>query len=142
MTGGYAPPTHGASNDTRWHQIGTPERYHSSMHESDVDTRLSDWARWCRGRFRKSQRCRSPEGLYRAPPMYDPPPICSSPANIDHVLQVERAVVKLLDPYRLVLVCAVLRRRFPVGANPHRANCSSRKLRSSYGGNEMAEAFG
>jgi hypothetical protein len=75
------------------------------MRNVDVDTRLSEWARWCRsGRFRKPQRCRSAEGLYRAPPMYDPPPIRSTPANIDHVLQVERAVVTLLDPFRLVLV--------------------------------------
>ena len=36
--------------------------------------------------------------------MYDPPPIRSAPANIDHVLQVERAVVALHDPFKLVLV--------------------------------------
>jgi hypothetical protein len=84
------------------------------MRDVDVDTRLSEWARWCRsGRFRKPQRCRSAEGHYRAPPMYDPPPIRSAPANIDHVLQVERAVVTLLDPYRPVLVAVYVQQTPP-----------------------------
>ena len=93
---------------------GTPERYYCSMRELDVDTRLSEWAHWCRsGRFRKSQRCQSAEGLYCAPPMYDPPPIRSTPANIDYVLQVERAVVALLDPYRLVMIAVYLQQTPP-----------------------------
>jgi hypothetical protein len=93
---------------------GKEERYHCSMRELDVDTRLSEWARWCRsGRFRKSRRCQSAEGLYRAPPMYDPPPSRSTPANIDHVLQVEDAVVALLDPFRMVLVAVYVQQTPP-----------------------------
>ena len=45
--------------------------------------------------------------------MYDPPPIRSTPANIDHVLQVEHAVVALLDPYRLVLVAVYVQQTPP-----------------------------
>ena len=93
---------------------GLRERYHCSMREIDVETRLSEWARWCRsGRFRKPQRCQSAEGLYRAPPMYEPSPIRSTPANIDHVLQVERAVVALLDPFKLVLVAVYVQQTPP-----------------------------
>ena len=84
------------------------------MSELDVDTRLSEWARWCRsGRLRKPQRCQSAEGLYRAPPMYEPSPIRLASANIDRVLQVERAVVTLLDPYRLVLVAVYIQQTPP-----------------------------
>jgi hypothetical protein len=84
------------------------------MRNLDVETRLSEWARWCRsGRFRKARRCQSAEGFYRAPPMYDPPPIRPAPANIDDVLQVERAVVTLLDPYRLVLVAVYVQQTPP-----------------------------
>ena len=39
-------------------------------------------------------------------------------------------------------VCAVQRRRFPVGASPTRPNAPAGSNRSSHGGNEMAEAFG
>jgi prolyl-tRNA editing enzyme YbaK/EbsC (Cys-tRNA(Pro) deacylase) len=39
-------------------------------------------------------------------------------------------------------VCAVQRRRFPVGESPTRRNAPAGSNRSSYGGNEMAEAFG
>jgi len=39
------------------------------------------------------------------------------------------------------LACAVIRRRFPVGASPTRQR-SSRKHRSRHGGDEMSEAFG
>src|SRR5271165_2455750 len=39
-------------------------------------------------------------------------------------------------------VCAVERRRFPVGANPTRQIAPAGSNRSSHGGNEMAEAFG
>jgi hypothetical protein len=42
----------------------------------------------------------------------------------------------------LLWVCAVQRRRFPVGANPTRRNAPAGSNRSSHGGNEMAEAFG
>ena len=45
--------------------------------------------------------------------MYDPPPIRSALANIDHVLQVERAVVTLLDPFRLVLVAVYVQQTPP-----------------------------
>ena len=40
------------------------------------------------------------------------------------------------------LVCAVIRRRFPVGASPTRQTAPAGSNRSSYGGDEMAEAFG
>jgi hypothetical protein len=39
-------------------------------------------------------------------------------------------------------VCAVKRRRFPVGESPTRRNAPAGSNRSSHGGNEMAEAFG
>ena len=39
-------------------------------------------------------------------------------------------------------VCAVTRRRFPVGASPTRPTAPAGSNRSSHGGNEMAEAFG
>ena len=39
-------------------------------------------------------------------------------------------------------VCAVTRRRFPVGASPARRNAPAGSNRSSHGGNKMAEAFG
>ena len=39
-------------------------------------------------------------------------------------------------------VCAVTRRRFPVGASPTRRTAPAGSNRSSHGGNEMAEAFG
>ena len=38
-------------------------------------------------------------------------------------------------------VCAVIRRRFPVGASPT-GDAPAGSSRSSYGGDEMAEAFG
>ena len=38
-------------------------------------------------------------------------------------------------------VCAVTRRRFPVGASPTRRFAPAGSNRSSHGGNEMAEAF-
>jgi hypothetical protein len=38
-------------------------------------------------------------------------------------------------------VCAVTRRRFPVGARPTRRFAPAGSNRSSHGGNEMAEAF-
>src|SRR6516162_11772056 len=37
--------------------------------------------------------------------------------------------------------CAVIRRRFPVGARPTRRSAPAGSSRSSHGGNEMAEAF-
>ena len=43
---------------------------------------------------------------------------------------------------RPVVACAVIRRRFPVGANPTRLTAPAGSNRSSHGGNEMAEAFG
>ena len=46
------------------------------------------------------------------------------------------------EPEWLLWVCAVQRRRFPVGANPTRRNAPAGSNRSSHGGNEMAEAFG
>jgi|SRR5713101_5250574 len=39
-------------------------------------------------------------------------------------------------------VCAVKRRRVPVGANPTRQTAPAGSNRSSHGGDEMAEAFG
>ena len=39
-------------------------------------------------------------------------------------------------------VCAVTRRRFPVGASPARPTAPAGSNRSSHGGDEMAEAFG
>ena len=39
-------------------------------------------------------------------------------------------------------VCAVQRRRFPVGASPIRQTAPAGNNRSNYGGNEMVEAFG
>jgi multidrug efflux system membrane fusion protein len=42
----------------------------------------------------------------------------------------------------LLRVCAVQRRRFPVGAGPTRQFAPAGSSRSSHGGNEMAEAFG
>jgi hypothetical protein len=39
-------------------------------------------------------------------------------------------------------VCAVTRRRFPVGASPARPTAPAGSNPSSHGGNEMAEAFG
>jgi len=41
-----------------------------------------------------------------------------------------------------IRVCAVKRRRFSSGCEPHPANAPAGSNRSSYGGNEMAEAFG
>jgi len=38
-------------------------------------------------------------------------------------------------------VCAVQRRRFPVGANPIRQPAPAGNNRSSHEGNEVAEAF-
>ncbi len=52
---------------------------------------------------------------------------------------------KLLHPSTLTrpwLACAVKRRRFPMGASPIRRSAPAGSNRSSYGGNEMAEAFG
>jgi long-chain fatty acid transport protein len=43
--------------------------------------------------------------------------------------------------FRLDRVCAVIRRRFPVGVNPTRQNAPAGSSRSSHGGNEVAEAF-
>jgi hypothetical protein len=40
------------------------------------------------------------------------------------------------------LVCAVQRRRFPVGARPTRQPAPAGSNRSNYGGNEMVEASG
>ena len=42
----------------------------------------------------------------------------------------------------LFVACAVKRRRFPVGAKSHPATAPAGSNRSSYGGNEVAEAFG
>ena len=39
-------------------------------------------------------------------------------------------------------VCAVTRRRFSSGCEPHPANAPAGSNRSSHGGDEMAEAFG
>ena len=39
-------------------------------------------------------------------------------------------------------MCAVTRRRFPLGANPTRRTLPAGSSRSSYGGDEIAEAFG
>ena len=43
------------------------------------------------------------------------------------------------DPF---WVCAVTRRRFPVGASPTRQTAPAGSNRSRHGGNEMSEAFG
>ena len=43
---------------------------------------------------------------------------------------------------RPLRVCAVTRRRFPVGASPHPATAPAGSNRSSHGGNEVAEASG
>jgi hypothetical protein len=51
-----------------------------------------------------------------------------------------RAVVNQSD--RQLLACAVLRRRFSSGCKPHPATAPAGSNRSSYGGDEMAEAFG
>jgi hypothetical protein len=45
--------------------------------------------------------------------MYESSPIRLTPANIDHVLQVEQAVVALLDPFRLVLVTVYVQQTPP-----------------------------
>jgi len=52
------------------------------------------------------------------------------------------AIVAVNVPECLFWVCAVTRRRFPVGASPTRRFAPAGSNRSRHGGDEMSEAFG
>ena len=61
--------------------------------------------------------------------------------NRDTVYEAIKAL-EYRDPGRPLNVCAVTRRRFSSGCEPHPANAPAGSNRSSHGGDEMAEAFG
>ena len=62
--------------------------------------------------------------------------VVSVPAQASALIRKFLAIVDVS-----VGVCAVQRRRFPVGAKPHPATAPAGSNRSSHGGNEVAEAF-
>jgi hypothetical protein len=65
-----------------------------------------------------------------------------SPIHPDHLCAGSRNSPDTLTSKCLLMACAVIRRRFAVGAGPNRRNAPAGRNRSSYGGEEVAEAFG
>jgi hypothetical protein len=57
----------------------------------------------------------------------------------DEVIELDAAMLQRMS---LEMACAVKRRRFSSGCKSHPANAPAGSNRSSYGGNEVAEAFG
>jgi hypothetical protein len=72
----------------------------------DIEARLRNWQAWGKDKPHY-QRCKSLEGNYKAPPVWEAPKL-KSEVDIKDALIIERCVIKLPEKNKMVLVVDVM----------------------------------
>ncbi len=73
---------------------------------TDIEARLNNWQAWGKDKLHY-QKCKSLEGNYKPPPVWEAPHLRTE-IDLKDALEIERAVIKLPEKHKMVLVTAYM----------------------------------
>ena len=83
--------------------------------EEEIQKRVDNWVRWARSRKVEPVSCRSLEKRYKAPPMYEAPPLNTMIDTLD-APEVEAVIVSLPNKFKVIFIFAYIAPGYNFGA--------------------------